>query len=374
MTDSKIKKRVVYLLGAGASHACVDYAGGGTGILMRDLNPKLSAEVSKLVRSKNRQYQALHDLTNDVIDEDTDFEHVITFLDESPSKVHRQFAEDLRKIFQKVLFQELTKIKKDLGKARFLLYSALLDMYQIEDCPESLHAILSLNYDEYIEGAAKEVCKCPIDFGVHALQDKTSKKSLRLIKLHGSFTWKDIWPIGKQVGNGKKNLLWIPPGIQKSKERYPFSALWSMAREALDCDVVRIIGCRLSPSDWDLISLLFTTRHTHVSNKPYLVEVIDSPLHAFELSERYPYLDVRSILEIETMDIGCQLVAEFSDGIPRKFQGLSDEAKNTLRLKIGTNKNWFQIWLEQMAEAFNTQLNDIETPTGMFRKLLERKG
>ena len=372
MTDSNIKKRVVYLLGAGASHACVDYLGGGTGILMRDLNPKLSEEVRKLVQNKNRQYRALLDLTNNVINEETDFEHVITFLDESPSHVHKQFAEDLRKIFQKVLFQELTKIKKDFGKQRFLLYSALLDMYQVKDCPESLRAILSLNYDDYIEDAAKEVCRHPVDFGVHALQDKTSKKSLRLYKLHGSFSWKDIWPIGKQVRNGKKNPLWIPPGIQKSKERYPFSALWSKAREALDCDVLRIIGCRLSPSDWDLISLLFTTRHTHVRNRPYLVEIIDSPLHAFELSKQYPYLDIRSILEIETMDIGHQLVAEFGNGIPQKFQDLTEEEQIALRQKIGTNKNWFKIWLEQMAEAFDTQSIDIKTPKGIFGSLLTR--
>ena len=368
-----MKKRVVYLIGAGASHACVEFANGGTGILMRDLNPKLSKEVRKLVQHKNLQYRTLHDLTNNVINETTDFEHVITFLDESPSHVHRQFAEDLRKIFHKVLFQELKKIKKDLGKQRFLLYSALLDMHQIKDSPESLHAILSLNYDEFIEDAAKEVYVNhldPVDFGVHALQDKTLEKRLKLFKLHGSFSWKDIWPIGKQVGNGKKNPLWIPPGIQKSKERYPFSALWSMAREALDCDVVRIIGCRLSPSDWDLISLLFTTRHTHVRNQPYLVEVIDSPSHALELSERYPYLDIRSILEIETMDIGSQLVAEFSGGIPQKFQDLSDEDQIVLREKIGINKNWFKIWLEQMAEAFTTQSIDIKTPKGIFGSLL----
>ena len=373
MTENGSPKKVVYLIGAGASHGSVKYAKSARGILMKDLAPTLANKVHELIQSEAEKYDSLGTLANEVIVEDVDVEHVITFLDESPSFIHRQFADELRLTFQTILRSQLDTIKEEIGDNRFSLYAALLDMYQVVNCPEELHAILTINYDEYIEDAAASIER-PVDFGIRLQEHDVSPKSLKLLKLHGSFGWKDTWPIPK-VENLNTEPLWIPPGILKGKQQYPFNVLWGLARELLDCDILRIIGCQLSPNDWDLISLLFTTRHTHTSrSSPFVVEVIDSPVHAIELKRLYPYLDIRSLLEIKIkkMEIGNQLVGRFTNGPPQAFDSLTSKQLKDMYDRIKPDENWFHTWLKQMAESFASEPGvGVETPKGEFEKLLE---
>ena len=364
MSDNRVKK-VVYLIGAGATHGSIKSVGYNGGILMDDLTTPLAKNIRNLIQA-NQKYKILTNLVNDIITNETDFEHIITFLGESSSSIHRQFAEELRRIFETVLKSELCRIESDLGDDRFKLYSAMLDMYEVENCPEQLHGILSINYDEYIEHAALSIYEERVDFGINITEYSSAGNRLKLLKLHGSFGWQDNWPISK----GNSDPLWIPPGIQKSKERYPFNILWGSAREMLNCDVLRIIGCKLSPSDWDLISLLFTTRHDNITrDHPYSVEVIDHPAHADKLQKQFPYLDVHSILEID--GIGKQLISELFGGPPRSFEDL-DEAEKGEVFCSAKDENWFRIWLEKMAEMFvqDLKITSIETIAGEFGNLL----
>ena len=300
----------------------------------------------------------------------TDIEQIITFLDESPSAIHRQFANKLKDIFAKVLQEKLNKIKNDLGVDRYALYAALLDMYQTEDCPEELCGILSLNYDQYVEDAAKSIRGIDVDYGLSIDNNKKNQnKIVTLLKLHGSFNWKDTWPI-ETSNKTECQPLWVPPGIQKAKGHYPFNILWGHAREMLNCDVLRIVGCRLSGNDWDLISLLFTTRHTHSEGKkPYTVEVIDDPKRACELKVQYPYLDVKSIYEIDDMGIGEQFESELMSGTPNPFKDFSSEEQD--QAYSMDNQNWFRMWMIQMAEAFFRNDRSLTTRNGQFEKLLE---
>ena len=86
-----------------------------------------------------------------------------------------------------------------------------------------------------------------------------------LIKLHGSFNWKrgfrSIIVDEEQAKTvEQEEMLWIPPSIEKERDAYPFNLLWGKAFQLLDCDVLRIIGCKLSQNDWGLISLLYNTQ------------------------------------------------------------------------------------------------------------------
>ena len=370
MSAGSKRPSVVYLIGAGASHACVDYVGSGRGILMRDLNPLLAGRVRQLSTEDGRKDETTLSLVNAVIGEDTDFEHVITFLDESPSARHREFANDLRQVFEDVLREQLKSIEAEVGMDRLKLYSALLDMHNVNGLPEALQAILTINYDEYIEEAAKTTYGGAIDYGVHVEGERGVGGKFVLLKLHGSFGWADKWPISPFDDS---STLCIPPGIQKRKERYPFNVVWGRAREALDCGKLRIIGCRLSPSDWDLVSLLFTTRHNNTNGRPYTIELIDSPIHAISLQKQYPYLNIRSILEIEDYDIGAQIVGEYLQSDPQPYRTLSPNIQRRLLETIPSDQNWFRIWLVQMAEALSAAptINSIETPTGSFEALLD---
>ena len=362
---------VAYLIGAGGSHGSIKTAGSARGILMSDLTLLLATEARALVGA-NAKYMPLQGVVNQIVEDDADFEHVITFFDESPSALHRDFASELRRIFERVLLDQLAHIEDELGTDRLALYSALLDMYNLKGTNESLRGILTLNYDDFIEDAAAMVYGEPVDFGIAAGQKPGTR--LSLLKLHGSFEWQDVWPIQRRQGRDQRPL-WIPPGIRKAKERYPFNLLWGLAREVLDCDILRIVGCRLGPSDRDLISLLFSTRHSNLARSgPYRVEVIDSPRHAVDLRRRYPYLDVRSILEIETFDIGQNLVSEISGGPPRPFADFPpDEADTLLKTSDARVTNWFRTWLVQMGEGLQRELgaDATDTPSGAFRKWLE---
>lgn len=365
------KKRVVYLIGAGASHGSVSSAGCKRSTLMSALGLPLATAVRELVCFKSKKYGTLKGLVNNIINDEVDFEHIITFFDESPSAIHRQFADELRHVFAKVLKKELHEIKQDIGKERFALYSALLDMYLIKGCPEVLNGILSINYDEYIEGAARVVGET-INYGFGVQNIENAKRSFLLLKLHGSFNWKDIWPI-EITGRGTKNPLLISPGIQKAKNRYPFNVLWGLARDVLDCDVLRVVGCRLSGNDWDLISLLFSTRNVHgTTTRPYVIEVIDSPKRAFQLKKQYPYLEVCSVFELKDRDIGDHFVSELLGGPPRAFEGLDHTDREKALTRDYGGINWFRMWLQHKAEAFerDPSIMSTDTESGQFQKLL----
>ena len=374
MIENGTRPKVVYLIGAGASNGCVKYVGSTRGILMEDLKAPLTDKVRELFESEKEKYGSLKKLMYDVINEEsTDLEQVITFLDESPSSVHKQLAGDLKRTFEKVLRNELSTIKDEIGDNRFSLYAALLDMYQVEKCPEELQAILTLNYDEFIEDAASSI-EHSVDFGIQLQEHDLSHEGIKLLKLHGSFGWKDAWPIPR-IDNDNEDPLWIPPGILKGKQRYPFNILWGLARELLDCDILRIIGCRLSSNDWDLISLLFTTRFIHTTRVPsFELQVIDSPSRALKLKRSYPYLEIRSLLEIKKLGIGSELAAELIGESSRtlNFNSLTFQEQENIYDVVGNKKNWFHVWLKQMAEAFAREPGvGVETPKGEFKKILD---
>ena len=370
MNKDQEKKSVVYLIGAGATHGCVKFVGSARGVLMKDLNQELADTVRKLVDDQSSRYYKLRALTNEIIDESTDFEHVITFLDDSPSELHRSFAQELRSAFEKVLRHQLELIESESGDDRLRLYSALFDMHTIEGFAEDLQAVLTINYDEYIEEAVKKTYGSDVDFGVSIEGAYGDEGSVKLLKLHGSFGWADMWPISAADGC---STLWIPPGIQKRKERYPFNVLWGLARQALECDLLRIVGCRLSESDWDLISLLFTTLHGSATRSAYAIEVIDSPIHAFSLRKKYPYLNIKSILEIEEYGVGGQIVGEILDTAPKEFDSLSDDEHARVLEVLEKDENWFSFWLIQMAEALSREpsIDSIGTQTRQFEALLQ---
>lgn len=357
---------VVYLIGAGASHACVKRVNSPHGILMENLNDSLANKVRTLIETRYRSHRGLSSLVNTVIDENTDFEQIITFLADSPSLVHRQFAEDLRKTFEEVLRGRLDAIRRDFGSDPVELYATLLDMHRIVGSAETLGGILTTNYDLYLEAAMSQVRHSRADLGFQLQNRCVSDGSLTLIKLHGSFDWQETWPTSFGAGDA---TLWIPPGIQKAKQTYPFNILWGLARELLACDVLRIIGCRLGGNDWDLISLLFTTRHVNSNPNPYRIEVIDSPKRAEDIKAHFPFLDVLSILEIE--DIGDQLVSDFTVGRMQRYDELSKDKQQAVIKEAGEQRNWFELWLRHKVEALFIELGSVETPTGHVNRFLE---
>ena len=371
MTATSSWTNVVYLFGAGASHASVDYKKCPYGILMRHLNQPMARAIHAFVTSDVGQpYRILDNLTNDLIDDNTDYEHVITFLDQSPSAVHRRFAAELRRLFEEVLRQRLSDIEIELGDDRFVLYARLLDMYNIPGCPEDLQAILTINYDDYIEAAVAAIGRS-VNLAITAISAlPRSDNSVPLVKLHGSFSWEDVWPVLALEDASTATPLWIPPGIHKTKTRYPFNFLWGIAHELLRCDVLRIVGCKLTGSDWDLVSLLFATRHSRPDpGRPYRVELIDSPLRAIQLRNAYPYLDVRWMIGLDGSEIGREILYDLTNGKHERPDSMSHKELEDLDKQ---NVNWLLLWLKKMAVSLDRleSIDSLDTPTGIFQQVL----
>ena len=333
---------------------------------MRDLGEPLSAKLRELVSGGSYGDDNLKNLVNSVIDETTDFEHVITFLDNAPSRRHRQFAEEMRNAFEQVLRDKLDLIREETQEEPIELYKVLLDIYNIDQFHESLQGMITINYDEYIEKAIEEVYDSSVDFGIQVGWPSQPTESPRLLKLHGSFGWQDTWPISRgQEDSGA--TLWIPPGIQKAKEAYPFNVLWGLAREMLACDVLRVVGCRLGPNDWDLISLLFSMRHVSSAFHPQ-IEVIDAPMNVRDLKKSYPYLEPLSILEVEP--IGSQLITELTGRPAQRFQDFAEEEQEEILQSAGFRRNWFELWLTQNVEQISTEVETVSTDKGFVEQFL----
>ena len=94
-----------------------------------------------------------------------------------------------------------------------------------------------------------------------------------------------------------------------------------------------------------------------------------------QLKADYPYLDVLSVLEIDTYEVGPNLVSELGGGF-KPFRDLTPKEAAKLLKEFDseeeTKRNWFQMWLVQMGEGIQRELGEeaTDTPTGAFRKRL----
>ena len=368
--DSTLK--VVYLFGAGASHGSAKWSGSSTGLLMADLAEDISRRLHEFVKDEAEyQRDPLRRLINDVLDTDSDVEQVITFLEESGTPDHNLLAARLRTIFRESLTKRLEDISEELSIVPANLYAALIDLHLIPGFEEWLGGFLTLNYDRLIDHAIHSLHGKEIDYGIHVANSTGhGGDSILLLKLHGSFDWCGGWPINvlsdADAGN---DPLWIPPGIQKAKAAYPFNLLWGKARELLECDVFRVVGCNLSANDWDLISMLFRTKHGHAANRVYEIEVIDTPRRAREMQRRFPYLKIKSLLDLD--GIGEAFVSEML-GIPeQRFETLEDLDQERILdeadKRIG---NPFFYWLKLKAEHVAVEVDSIDTNSGLIAAFL----
>ncbi|MCC7363535.1 MAG: SIR2 family protein [Dehalococcoidia bacterium] len=361
-------KRVVYLLGAGATQGCVSHRGSKRSLVMAGLQEPISTRIRADLDQTERM-PGVARLVNDVLDESTDVEHLLTFLDESPSQSYRAFADALRHTFSTVLREQLDAARNELSPHHSALYAALIDMHEIPGLNEHLSGFLTLNYDVFLEHAITDRHSKAVDYGVsiHTLAQPTNP-SIPVLKLHGSFGWVRDWPITAALDHD--GGFWIPPGIRKPKNEYPFNVIWGRARELLDCDILRVIGCNLGPNDWDLISLIFTTQHLHSSAMPYIVEIIASLGTASSIARMFPYLGVHSLIDIP--DIGDEVISEALAISRDEYSSLTDMKRADADLAIDARmRNPFAYWLRQKGEVLLRQNATVATASGIFQDFMD---
>lgn len=278
----KQPKKVVYLVGAGATQAEVTYRGASSvNLLMRDNEER--GENGVATRILNRISAKWKAFLGE--DRAMDIEKLISLLAASS-------VESLSGLAEKIRRRYFLEIRRSLVLAKVIqrpkLATALLEMHSndyFRNNVEILSGILTTNHDGLLQISCQEVFRevnLGFPFVSEELTPAISDTTPPLLQLHGSFTWKFGVPI--VVKKLRKDLpysaetIWIPPTILKEAKNYPFNKVTGMAYEVLakQCDVLRVVGSSLTQNDWNVLSLIFNAqRHRElVRGAPFLIELI----------------------------------------------------------------------------------------------------
>ena len=359
----KQTKKVVYLLGAGATQAEASLKDESIRIQMQDIKDGM------LLAMRDRKMRGLAEVKNELANEASDVEHLITLYEYTGNKKHNRIANILKELFS-------TEIQIRVGKLgpnyQPRLLTALIDMHKIPDLCEDLIGIITINYEDLIERAFQLV-KGGINYSVEMIGEhsrlKLNQNIEPILKLHGSFNWMNQHPLSltdeEKMSPG--DVLWIPPGVEKRRERYPFSIVWGRAREILVCDILRIIGCSLNRNDWQLISLLYTTQKLNIQRRAYLIELINYIEEGERAKGDYSYLSFRLISEIKEVReyLAKSFAVEATDS-----DKLSKDIVKTLSSKSNSRMNVFDTWLRSKGESMRDNGIDLTTDKNIFKRYI----
>ncbi len=314
-------KKIVYLIGAGATQAEVSYQGGEPVILLMKDSEELGKQgvATRVIKRANidRKFG---------IKEGTDIEKLISLLAATGIDDYIDQAEKLRQSYYEEIIESLNEVQL-LNKS--ILAVSLLEMHNNRSFKmfELLKGIISLNHDNIFQVASQKVFGS-INLGfefdsIHFKKKSDKNKPPLILQLHGSFNWLNDRPIKViklNVNNDyRRDMLWIPPKIIKEAKDYPYNKLMGLAYELLvnECDVLRIIGCSLSQNDWNLISLLFNAQYKQYKSRRdnFKIELIMSNKASKFIEKEYSYL--RNIIPItERKDGIFKDVFEKEDDFP----------------------------------------------------------
>lgn len=339
-------------MGSGSTEAVVRHLGSIKGLLPRAVKDQIATYSSTGISA---------DVWSELTSDESDVEHLVTVLD---CQFNYRTSEKIRQLYQKAI---KTLAKPYITKPpQNNLYAALLDYHLGLDpavTGETLTGFVTLNYEDILERTVETHFKrhC-VDYCLFPQPNLRGKTSVRFFKLHGSFNWENGTPI--QIRHMSKirlgNALWIPPGVDKRKDNYPFNLLWGrVVEELLTCDTLRIVGCSLSRNDWGLIPILYTIQRFAKRSKPIQIEIIDFPKVADTIRSNYIYLsrNIRSLLDMK------ELERYFKRDFPRAKRKRLENELNAL-------KNPFQEWLEAKADYLLFEMNQsIDTDKNILKKL-----
>lgn len=242
-------KKVVYLFGAGATHA--ELQNLDPDLIERKSLGLLVSDVSSRVIEKARREKRY---TKDVgmvsaTSGSLNIELLISLIENSKITGWEYKTRRLKKLVQ----EDIESILSNSRTERFYLHKALFELHSHEllKSKEELIGLISLNYDDILDQAYKKYFGYPNY--CFSLKDTPSSEQIPLLKLHGSFNWKR-----QKIRGRKRTIEIIPLGASKNYLHAPYAFIWNRALEILiECDTLRVIGCALSQNDVHLIDLLF---------------------------------------------------------------------------------------------------------------------
>lgn len=343
--------KVIYLFGAGASESVLKSLNHYSGLLTGD--------IQNLIASKYSPKGINANIWNEIIKRGNDIEHLISVLE---SNHNYSASNKIRKYYRDAIVQ----ISKDISaNPPFNLYSVLIDMHiNSKKINEELLCIVTLNYEDILEQTIKSQFGLGVDYVIHSFKDKQENhKKIKVFKLHGSFNWLNTRPVRvkKMTTIKPEDTLWIPPGVDKKKDNYPFNILWGhFSEQLLRCDILRIVGCSLSRNDWGLIPILYTLQKFNENNsKGFRLEIIDYPKTCENIKNNYKYLNVIELTEIN----------EFIYFYKKQFPAANtDEVLKEIKAKYADfdKANPFEDWLYSKVDYLQEKLEDDLITTNKF--------
>jgi hypothetical protein len=282
-------KKIVYLLGAGATHAeymnlyPTKVTDGNflfhNSLLMADVSARTcqSAQQKKRFPKKIEVLLSPAGLSN--------IELFISLIESNVSNSEKIITK-LKKILESDITDRLTESRLK----RFYLHKSLLEYHEKYKSKEKLLGVISLNYDEVIDQAFMAMTQKP-DYSLGS-ESESEKDKVLLLKLHGGFNL--------TTKNGSRIPI-ITPGINKNYLQLPYNFIWGRALEILiDCDILRIIGCSLSQNDVGLVDLLFKAHLSRTMRHPFEVQMITFDPHNNPIKKNYGFLpNIKTATEIE---------------------------------------------------------------------------
>jgi hypothetical protein len=360
--------KVVYLFGAGVTQGEIKMVDDSISMLTKDLRDDIIKTIEK---GKGK-------LLNVVVNElnaDANIEHLISLYESVGTEKHKKIAQKLKELFREAILNKLKLLENNYPSFKPILISSVIDMHEIKGFKEELIAILTLNYDDITELAINEINNS-INYYIKVKTSETNHKFnnrniFPFIKLHGSFNWKRDYPVrivDKFDLRNECDVLWIPPGVEKKKDNYPFNMLWAKAKELLSCDILRIIGCSLNRNDWQLVALIFAIQKINQSKK-FTIQLINYYDIGKEIKSNYPYLRMETIIDIlECKEYFVDLFGYSSDKFIQSdmIDYLSSE---------NTKINIFEWWLR--AKGFeinnNKHIKSMNTKNSIYEKLINQE-
>lgn len=292
-----VPKKIVYLFGAGATHAELQNLHPDQidqkrlGLLVRDV----STRVIEKARREKRYLKGVAMVSG--TSGSLNIELLIGLIENS--KIHDWESKTRR--LKGLVKEDIKTILTASRTRRFYLHRALFELHEheIAKTKEEVTGLISLNYDDVLDQAYKEYYGKPnYCFSLEA--DAPSSKHIPLLKLHGSFNW------GREKIRGRRRKIEIIPlGSTKSYLHAPYGFIWNRALEILiGCDTLRVIGCSLSPNDAHLIDLLFKA---HLERDgAFEIEIISSTPIGEAIQQSYGFFPKITKLE----DIESHLVPD----------------------------------------------------------------
>lgn len=325
------KKKVVYLFGAGATHAEIVNSTGKIDETYLDKYGLLINGVSKRVmrRLKNDPWFMEKKEVFANPSGSTNIELLISLF--VNNMIPDEHISKLKDLVEKDIQSVLTSYRK----RKFYLHKAFFELHQKITAKEKLLGIISLNYDDVLDTAYRAVFKKKPYYCFSG--SDSNRENLPLLKLHGSFNWKNVNLFGR-----KKDIPIIPLGTNKNYLTPPYSYIWSSALELLiKSDTLRVIGCSLNSNDLGLIDLLFKAHQQRDSKID--IEIIDFQQigENHKLVEEYGFLPgFINPLDIENGLLPNKEITDYNTGNPFKTwvrskanYELENRISNTLYLK-----------------------------------------